>query len=990
MSNRLAPSPIPPAIPPQRRHTRTHRAAFLSALVLGLAAAGCNCQGESTEPAGSGGSGGSTGPGGSGGGGSNTGVVEPAPASVLLEVTDEAGAPVPLAAIRAQGSVLPADGAGRRLLEGLPAGRFVARVEAPGFASATAVLDLPADGHGGVTVQLAKLGAPVPFDAGAGATFDQGPIHLVLPPGALVDEHGNPVTGAAEATFVALDPLAMAPGPEPGPLDVLLPDGTFASLSGASKVDIAFWQDGHRLQLASGAAATLELVLPDAIAAGHVAGDTLPSYSFDLDAGAWKEEGAGTLQPSAFQPGELAWSGQIGHLSWWTVTEPWWKVDSPPVPLACYAVTVVDGSTGLPVPNVPLKAFVWDYLMVTPLQLSKASGPVYFGIPLGSTGQLYVGAPDPIVPTVWLSGAATKPCKEVIVEIPAVVCTPGSYESCPYTGPAGTEGVGVCAAGRDYCNSTGTGWLGCAGQLVPSAESCDVPFDEDCDGQSNEEGAGCSCVPGSTQPCYDGPAGTQGVGTCKGGTRTCQPSGKEYGPCTGEIVPQAEDCGTPEDESCDGSITCAQASGPPALCSRSIGASVSSWSRGLAVDGAGNVIHAGGLVGTADLGGGPLSAAVQSVLVVKRDGACNHLWSKVYEPAAGGNGVVAESVAVDGAGNTFVTGYFGGTIDFGDGPLTSVGSGFETDIFLLKLDPDGNTLWSKRFGDELGDQYGLGVATDALGNVFLTGNLPGTADFGGGPVPGIGFVVKLDPSGAHLWSKGFSGARGRGIATGAAGNVVLLGTLEGPVDFGGGVLSPTGGDRDLYVVEYDADGGHLWSKAFPATGVISIWGGDVALDPSGDILIASSSFGNMDFGGGDLVGAGGTDIFVAKLTADGQHVWSKRFGDSQPQAAYGIAVDGLGDVFVAGDLAGVVNFGGAVLSSAGMNDVFVAKLGGAGGEPVWAARFGDPAGQRAVDLAVHPAGGLVVTGDFTGTLDLGTGVLTAAGNGDGFLTRFGP
>ena len=81
------------------------------------------------------------------------------------------------------------------------------------------------------------------------------------------------------------------------------------------------------------------------------------------------------------------------------------------LPLACYAVTVVDGSTGLQVPNVPLKVFVWDYLHVSPLQLSMASGPVYFGVPLGSTGQLYVGAPDPIVPTVFLSGAGTSPCQ---------------------------------------------------------------------------------------------------------------------------------------------------------------------------------------------------------------------------------------------------------------------------------------------------------------------------------------------------------------------------------------------------------------------------------------------------------------------------------------------------------------------------------------------------------------------------------------------------
>jgi hypothetical protein len=60
------------------------------------------------------------------------------------------------------------------------------------------------------------------------------------------------------------------------------------------------------------------------------------------------------------------------------------------------------------------------------------------------------------------------------------------------------------------------------------------------------------CTPDETQPCYSGPDGTQDVGACKAGTQTCNAEGTAFGPCGGEVTPQAEVCGTPVDESCDG------------------------------------------------------------------------------------------------------------------------------------------------------------------------------------------------------------------------------------------------------------------------------------------------------------------------------------------------------------------------------------------------------------------------------------------------------
>ncbi|ATB34072.1 Kelch repeat-containing protein [Melittangium boletus] len=130
----------------------------------------------------------------------------------------------------------------------------------------------------------------------------------------------------------------------------------------------------------------------------------------------------------------------------------------------------------------------------------------------------------------------------------ASLCAPGSHEACAYTGPAGTEGVGVCQAGSHTCDISGTSWSACTGEVLPQPEVYTNAVDEDCDGVAS------LCAPGTTESCYSGPAGTEGVGMCHAGARTCNASGTAWGACTGAVVPQTEVCGNTLDEDCDGQI----------------------------------------------------------------------------------------------------------------------------------------------------------------------------------------------------------------------------------------------------------------------------------------------------------------------------------------------------------------------------------------------------------------------------------------------------
>ena len=133
------------------------------------------------------------------------------------------------------------------------------------------------------------------------------------------------------------------------------------------------------------------------------------------------------------------------------------------------------------------------------------------------------------------------------------MCGPGSTEAC-YTGPSGTQGVGACKSGLKTCLMDGSGYGPCVGQVTPVAESCITAADDDCDGQANEQDAGCVCTPGATQTCYDGPSGTVGVGICVSGQKTCASDGKSFGACAGQVLPANESCSTPVDDNCNGQV----------------------------------------------------------------------------------------------------------------------------------------------------------------------------------------------------------------------------------------------------------------------------------------------------------------------------------------------------------------------------------------------------------------------------------------------------
>jgi len=345
-----------------------------------------------------------------------------------------------------------------------------------------------------------------------------------------------------------------------------------------------------------------------------------------------------------------------------------------------------------------------------------------------------------------------------------------------------------------------------------------------------------------------------------------------------------------------------------------------------------------------------------------------------------------KDVAVDGSGNVYSTGRFRGTVNFGAGNVTSAG---DYDVFVTKLNSAGAHQWTTTFGST-GTDISYGVAVDGSGNVHIAGIFTGTVDFGAGNVTSAGvgdvFVTKLNAAGAHQWTTTFGGTSqdiSYGVAVDGSGNVHITGIFNGTVNFGAGNVTSAGGN-DGFVTKLNAAGAHQWTTTFGSTDTDNGWG--VAVDGSGNVHIAGRFFGTVNFGAGNVTSAGSYDVFVTKLDSSGAHQWTTTFGGTGNDRAYVVAVDGSGNVHVTGYFSGTVDFGAGDVTSAGATDVFVTKLNSSGVHQ-WTTTFGGTGVDDSYSVAVDGDSNVYASGSFTGTVDFGAGNVTSAGSSDVFVVK---
>lgn len=491
-------------------------------------------------------------------------------------------------------------------------------------------------------------------------------------------------------------------------------------------------------------------------------------------------------------------------------------------------------------------------------------------------------------------------------------CEPGATESC-YSGPEETLGVGVCVAGTRTCNDEGTAFGPCAGEVTPTAELCDTPTDENCSGDVLECGAAL----------WKKRFG--GVGSDEG-------RGLAVGPDDGVVISGLFDAGSSisfggatfdNKGSFDGFIASFDSDGTHRW-SRAFGSPVSDAARSVAIDSTGAVILAGDVMGTVDLGGGPLnSAGDQDIIVAKYDSEGEHLWSTLYKSPQKQVGLDCAVTSDDGV---LLGGVFRGNVDFGGDALASAGA---DDIYLAKLDEGGEHLWSKRFGDAAGD-YAAATVVGPSDMIVQAGHFTGGLNYGGADLVSAGgldvFVAKLNADGGHLWSKRFGdddNQRAETAAIAADGRVLVGGSFGGSIDFGGDVLTSEGG-QDAFVAVLDGDGSHLWSRRLHGAGAESVTA--IATDSDGNVLVGGLFGGSLEIGGATLTTEGLYASFLAKYDPAGELLFSTSYDSEVSSWIVGIAADSLGDVFFAGHFTETIDIDGDELISAGYDDVILAKI----------------------------------------------------------------
>jgi hypothetical protein len=408
---------------------------------------------------------------------------------------------------------------------------------------------------------------------------------------------------------------------------------------------------------------------------------------------------------------------------------------------------------------------------------------------------------------------------------------------------------------------------------------------------------------------------------------------------------------------------------------------------------------------------------------------------------------IGHGIAVDSAGNSYVTGSFGRTAIFGPGESNETtlvtATAFLGDIFVAKYTPNGALVWAKQVDGTSGDT-GYGIAVDSQGQSYVTGEFNGSAIFGPGEpnettlVSTTGsdiFVAKYASNGALVWAKRVSGLgynRGLAIAVDGSGNSYVTGHLNGSVapnvfTFGPGepneITLTIESLFGIFVAKYNSSGGLVWAKK-AAEGGIDM-GQGIAVDGNGNSYVTGFFTGLAIFGMGEssettlmpiAPNSGERYSFVAKYSPNGALIWAKRFGagllgggDTESNS---LAVDSLGQSYVTGHFEdsaifgfgepNEITLGEGIVFSGGIrvhfDNIFVAKYT-TNGALVWAKRAdGTNPNNFAVDnagagIAVDGNGNSYVTGRFVGSGIFGPGeanetTLMASGKDDIFVAKY--
>ncbi|MGZ3862732.1 MAG: T9SS type A sorting domain-containing protein [Bacteroidia bacterium] len=299
--------------------------------------------------------------------------------------------------------------------------------------------------------------------------------------------------------------------------------------------------------------------------------------------------------------------------------------------------------------------------------------------------------------------------------------------------------------------------------------------------------------------------------------------------------------------------------------------------------------------------------------LIKTNSTGDTLWSKMYGGSAADYG---ESVRQTTDGGYVLAGITG-----------SFGAGVE-DIYIVKTNSNGDTLWTRAYGTIYGD-LGLSIEQTTDGGYVIAGhtesNGAGKGDF---------YCMKLSATGDTVWTKTYGGTKHDHAFCGTQtndGGYIFVGHT---VSFG----SATGG---FYAVKTNSNGDTLWTR---------VYGG--ITDSYCYTVIQTTDNGYAITGYTDCFGAGGTDFYVVKTNTSGDTLWTKTYGSSFDDYSYGIDQTTDGGFIIAGTTSG----------AGGLNPQIMLVKTNAGGDTLWTKIYGGTGTDNAFTVQQTADGGYIIGG----------------------------
>ena len=357
------------------------------------------------------------------------------------------------------------------------------------------------------------------------------------------------------------------------------------------------------------------------------------------------------------------------------------------------------------------------------------------------------------------------------------------------------------------------------------------------------------------------------------------------------------------------------------------------------------------------------------------------------------------AIAALPGGDVVVAGLFAHTL--GIEKRAALRSDGNANIFVMRLDANGNIVWARQFGGRLADS-GNALAVTPEGDILLAGNFSGLMTYQVGDKTAKLQVVgnrdavamKLSSGGEVLWARRAGGAgfdEATAIAAGSNGSVLVAGTFRGTAVIGNTTLT-SHGYKDVFLLALDAHGAPLWTQHIGGPGQDDV--GGLAWDGRGHVHLAGNFQQTIAVPGSDaIVSAGSTDVFIARYDDNGALQRLSSFGGALTDQVFGLAATSNSGLLLSGhyqgdtDVAPGADVVRLTAPSPGNSSGFVVALNLAGNH-VWSNTIGGSGMEMVLDVAALSDGGAALVGVFNADLGIGDAEpLNSRGKTDVFVAR---